>query len=607
MSHAYSYELKQNSFDSHQTSPGIMLTVLRWNNRDTKNYSGDPFAIRTPLVIMSDIMSINVANAKTNVTPALQVLLKGGDINYTTAIAPGDFVYVNMVNEEKDVYSKDPNSLYSRAVSLKPINNFKDGFKGLYKVQGVRRQLSVDPASGVKNYQFLLVAYGFTEFNNIIYYDPQVYQQLTGNFRLFMLQIQEYWDNLIGRRFSIQDLMKVLIKVLIGQGTKKLDPKLPPPANRFFGVPIGVGKLLGVNAAYACELYNYLFGIWKKSTTNTATPQEGFNPGFIEDDGVGFYKTANKLEGQRLLAADYWNCIKVWSILQSYLNPTINEMYSTYRVNTKGSVMPTLVVRQKPFTTLHYKGKGVVSRHLEMPRWKLNPNLLLNMDLGKDENARTNFVQVKTRSLSMVDGRNNAIQTGQGNWLSDEKDISRNGLRPNIQTANYDFPPESGDVEIKNKKWAGLVADWLFEGHLRESGTFLTMGIQEPISVGDNLEFNGVVYHIESVVHFLTIDNNGKKSFRTQLTVSWGMDDRSTSSKPFYPEMVHTSSDKNRQEDWDNERILPGSSDLEDVSGRANGEKTTETPEKSFSPIQTERTKPTGPVDGTEPNPSDKR
>ena len=61
---AYVKNINQNSVDSHQSSPGYVLTCLRWSNRDTYNYAGDPLEVRTPLVIINDALSVNVQNTK---------------------------------------------------------------------------------------------------------------------------------------------------------------------------------------------------------------------------------------------------------------------------------------------------------------------------------------------------------------------------------------------------------------------------------------------------------------------------------------------------------------------------------------------------------------
>ena len=76
---------------------------------------------------------------------------------------------------------------------------------------------------------------------------------------------------------------------------------------------------------------------------------------------------------------------------------------------------------------------------------------------------------------------------------------------------------------------------------------------------------------------------NGMKQFRTTIQVSYGMDVRSNSKRPVYPDMDHTDAHKTQIEDYEHERILPGIGDTQDVPGRADGEEVTETPEKSFT------------------------
>ena len=94
---AYVRDIKATSTDSHQTSPGYSLTFIRWSNRDTFNYTSlDNFEVRQPLVVINDAVQVNVSNSKMGVTPSMNAILLGGDINYATAIHPGDFVFVNI-------------------------------------------------------------------------------------------------------------------------------------------------------------------------------------------------------------------------------------------------------------------------------------------------------------------------------------------------------------------------------------------------------------------------------------------------------------------------------------------------------------------------------
>ena len=607
---AYIKNINPNSPDSHQVSPSVMLTFIRWSNRSTYNYTAPRNEVREPLVVINDAVNVTVSNSKSSITPSLSAVLLAGDVNYSTAIHPGDFVFVNMVNWEDSIAIIDDNgkdikgnSLRNRALSEKPINRINDGFKGLFKVQSVRRNLRVDPNSGAKTYFFELQAFGFTEFNTVMYYDPLIFKQLEGNIRLFQQQFDSFFGDTKSKKniFSIQDTIPILISCLLGQGRRKNNNKIPNDTITHFEVPGSVGNLLGVKANNAIDIYNIIIGIWG-SGGSFANLASGMNPNIKRDKELpsNFYSTGSTLQGRKLIDAEYWNNVKIWDILSKYQNSLINEMYTTYRVSPEGSVMPTLILRQKPFTSEHFESikkikqnktpatmfKQVkVSRYLNIPRWKINSNLIYSLNLGMDEAARINFVQVYTRTVSANDGRNRSLQAGTKNYMFDIDDITRSGLKPFLASANFDFPEEDAEKTTKGKEWAELVSDWLFDGQLKESGTLQCQGIQEPISVGDNLEFDSIVYHIESITHNVSVDANGRKSFKTNLTLSFGVSVDSDDKRPVYSEMEHTDSFTNRKEDWAKygERILPGFSDTQDIGGRIMGEETRETRQKSFT------------------------
>jgi hypothetical protein len=243
-----------------------------------------------------------------------------------------------------------------------------------------------------------------------------------------------------------------------------------------------------------------------------------------------------------------------------------------------------LVVRQKPFNTRHYLSVTPQADHtqfLDLPRWKVSPDLITSINLGRNESGRINFVQIFTRSLSVDPAFNQALQISMGNYVADEDDIKRSGMKPYIATCNYDYP--SGTKTLRGEEWAKLVGDWLLEGHLKMNGAIQCIGIEEPICVGDNLELDNVVYHIESVSHSMGISGDGVKSFRTTLSLSMGIDDRSSKDIPVYAEMDHTDSFTRRLDDYQNQKILPGFSDSQDLPSRTNGEEIEETKQATFT------------------------
>lgn len=620
---SFTQPINPNTKDSHQVSPGVMLTFIRYSNRDTFNYTTPEEEVRKPLVVYNDAVNVSVSNTKSSVTSSMSATLRAGDINYATAVSPGDFVFVNMVDFEDKIsivnqFGEDTkgNSLRNRAASGQSINNYEDGFKGVFRIQSVKKILRTDPNTGTKAYFFQVQAFGFTEFNTVIYYDPQVFAKVQeSGFKLFMQQFDSWWGRNGKADFEVQDLMPVLITALIGQGRRSLNLKVPTAPVSHFKVPSTVGSLLGYSNGVesAIDIYSIYLGIWGSSSgISGENPEEGFNPNMTAGGNSlpeNYYFSGSKLQGRKVIVPEYWNNVKIWSIMRKYVNPLINEMYTTYRVNPEGKVTPSLVIRQKPFTSEHFnssteekdkplqsKKKWKTTKYFDIPRWVLNPTMVYDLELGKDEAARVNFVQIYTRSIAANDARNRAKQAGTGNFMFDEEDIQRNGLKPYLQTADFDFPGQNGSKETKGKEWSELVSDWVINGHLRESGTFSCAGIELPVSVGDNLQFDGIVYHIESVTHNVSIQpNTGKKTFRTNFTVSFGTDLRSDNSRPVYAEMEHTDSYKERIENHENgEAILPGFSDTQHIAGsntRRLGEEIRETPEESFTLDPTQKKK----------------
>ena len=161
-----------------------MLTFIRWANRDPNNYTNPDGGLATtqPLVVVNDCISVTVNGSKASHTPAMHAVLRAGDINYMTAVAPGDFVFVNMVN-----WSQNLGELAERAKKLQPINELKDGFKGFFKIQSVRRTLGISP-SGAKEVVFTIDRFGFTEFNNSIYFNPHLIPPGSEKAALFVSQ-----------------------------------------------------------------------------------------------------------------------------------------------------------------------------------------------------------------------------------------------------------------------------------------------------------------------------------------------------------------------------------------------------------------------------------
>lgn len=608
----YTKSIKKTATDSHQTSPGYVITFVRWSNRDTVNYTertskfGNQTITRKPLVVINDATSITVNDSKDQLTPQASIVLKAGDLNYATAVHPGDYVFINMLDDRHKIVD-----IAKIASAGQPINKYDYGFKGMFKIQTVRRQIAVDPTTGVKAYQFVVHAFGFTEFNSLIYFNPAFSTQFANSSNLSFLLDFKNWAEIAtsyNNVNNVQDILRILIKKIITQGLNKSDFTVSASNNSRYKIPPLVGSLMGrPKAKTISDIYNFVFGIWKnKHSANTSiSPSIGFNPSIVRyaNDNSFFVVSGgdeSKLQGWRQnLFADL-NQKNIWSILNTYLNGAINESYSvSSRVDVDGNVFPTIIFRQKPFSSNHFnnpysinskkgekppKSKIPHTKFLSLPRWRISPDLIYSVDLGKDEAARINFVFLTGAAVAVDPSINTALQAS--NVYFNNEDIERHGLRPAIITSNFDYSRADTTVG-KSKDWSYLLFDMLNAGQLRESGGISCVGIEEPIAIGDNLEFDGSVYHIEQIAHNMNITPSGILSFRTNLKVSFGTDLDSTNTKPIYPQMDFTDTLTERKRDWENERILPGFSDTQDLptapSSRVLGEEVKETREESFT------------------------
>lgn len=603
---AFIKKLEANQKDSHQTSPAYMLTFLRWSNRDTANFSDTSFTeTREPLIVISDCVGLNVVSNKSSHIHQSTMVMLGGDINYSTAVAPGDFVFINMLDSDDHLFGagKGPNnadadSLYVRATNSKYINGSHDGFKGVFKVQSVRKILQVNP-DGPKTLHYQISAAAFTEFNQVVYFNPYIaFENAQDQDRATAVlnkNATKEWSSKTKVKNNLGSIFTSLIGFLIGEGfDKNYTPQkeVVKNHNKNFLMPAKSASLLGIRSTgskptVAAMFFNYFVGIQKYTSAKGVDLNIGLNPEYTTDGT--YFKSKEQPPGVTILQAEPWAQVTAWSILNQYSNSLLNEMYTSFKLTPDNRVMPCVVFRQKPFTSSNFKKKysNSTTEFLSLPRWKINPNIITTLSMGRDEVARINFVHVvtKTRYNDIQDQA--AQQASIKSFRLDEQDIMRNGLRPFISSSDFDFPTDANKTN-NAIPWNNLIYDWLTNGHLKENGTVQTVGIEEPIAVGDNCQIDNTVYHIESVTHSMQIDANGSKKFDTTLKLSYGVDARESRKdyNPIYPEMEYTDAESYRKDNYNNgDKSLPGFSDSQDIAGRPDGEEIRKTKEKAFSVI----------------------
>lgn len=568
--------------DSHQVSPAWMVTFVRFHQRSEqkKNPVGaNGLATRPIMPVISDCISLTVSQTKGNFAHSAEMTLVSGDINYMTAVAPGDYFLVNMVEDEGRIPD-----LYNRAKNAKPINGYNDGFKGIFKIQSVHQMFQI-AGNGEKRLVYRVTGYAFGEFNNTIYFNPFLVQEYMTTPLFFLTAISDGWNKKVkdGTYNSVQNIILALYDAFVGKAIKalaggELQQGLEKTPNRPYELPADAMKLMGCKGSNSCDIINVISG--KQDYRVSSSPDEANRLMPILKNVRGRHYTTNKfLEGHSYAKPEYFSQIKVWDILNQYLNGTINEMFTTFKPDPSGNglVLPSLIIREKPFTTNQFASQHPnegPTAFLSLPRWTADYDKVEAMNLGRDDAARFNFVQIFGRSQSNSPNASIAFQTKAGNYEFDKEDIRRSGLRPFVATIPYDYQEATSQTVTVTPYWATLVSDWLLGGHLKISGTVSMVGIEKPVSVGDNFQLGDIVYHIESISHSGIQGMDGSKTFKSSLQLSSGvLDDDSKEYVP-YAEMEYTAADSYRDDFSDRHpNVLPGVSDSQDLPGDSKRDK----------------------------------
>lgn len=585
-------------------SPYWALAVIRLANQATfdriqmrgiSDKPEDAIKVRDKtLIISSDCIFMSTQGDKGQPLKNLQATLLQGKVNYLTEIMPGDWVLAWMVYGEEKI--KD---IIDRIRTGKACNKFDDGLKFVGKVQSIRKSLSVDRSSGTKIARYALQGTAFRELNSTVFYDPYLAFH-DGTFHQWLNRIGVELNDLIrvptdvpgsskNSGIDINRAIPTFLEVLLGKGIKEesTNPAGQQAVRIATGgqmlpamVPKEVGDLLGktsqregIQGALAyTDMTELLFGIQRYRSQDIGNIHNQFRSFAV--DGVGNFQrngtlgdfrpevsanprqfkwTGVPMSGSFLPIQPNFSDKSVWSILNQWLNPVINEMYTALRVNEVGDIIPTIIARQIPFTTpalanvVENNLPGLwndtdiklkidnITPFLELPRWKFHNTLVWQEDLGRSDALRFNFIRILGTAVAHQDSVNQTKQLVRNPPLRDDLDIRRNGLRAYNATVDCSLREQVDGP----KAWTALASDYLIGQHLTLTGTINSIGIQSPIAEGDNLEYDNVVYHIETITHACQIGPGGAKSWSTSLNLTHGMrsdtDPQATNGTKFLP------------------------------------------------------------------------
>jgi hypothetical protein len=149
-------------------------------------------------------------------------------------------------------------------------------------------------------------------------------------------------------------------------------------------------------------------------------------------------------------------------------------------------------------------------------------------------------------------------------------DIKRSGLKAYVMWNSFDNYLANKDA-LYAPTWTKLIADAIIGGHLKLNGSVESYGIEAPIAIGDNLELDGVVYHIEALTHTAQLSPNGPKQFRTSLDLSHGVDLNSENNVKIFAQMRNESMNLENKEDQQFDSVLPNIASNSIVNGEDQG------------------------------------
>lgn len=536
-----------------------------------------------PLVISDDCLQLSVQNSKSSHTSSMSAVMKQTEMNYLREILPGDWAMGWIVNNKADF-----DRLLGQLKDGKACNKFNDGLKFVGRVTAIGKNQSVDRGSGTKTSSYHLSCTGFHELDTMLFYD---FALATGEEGVLLgswlgrlgLEINtlfgESADHGVQDR-NMTQIMTTILELIVGKGPNtetrsqatlgitssatgeriSAQPSLDNSAPFSYLVPTKVAATLGVGWGLGAKVVGYSDIMWLQmgvqNYLNRGNDYNVFIPEIRPGCTGSHQLTPVLMLGTFPALMPEFTNKPLWDVLGQFLNPTINEMYTGLRVNTNGDVMPTLVVRQMPFTTEAFDVKQVpvtatggmgegrrtdgtipFTKFLSLPRWQIPSILISDVSIGRNDGTHFNFIHVYGNS-SMVGGGFSIQQQIQENPpIRDDLDIMRSGLRSYMTTVECWTSDQVGDVP---KTWMALIADRLMGSQFTFNGTVKCLGIQSPICQGDNMEFDGVVYHIQDVSHQASIDMMGNKTWTTSLELVNGL--RATTGRqesgtafPLYP------------------------------------------------------------------------
>jgi hypothetical protein len=549
------------------SSPDCLVMVLPFKHpstysRATQGSASKDFSqameLKPPIFINQDLLTATVQSNKNSHMGSLSFTCIDSGFPYMNEVVPGDWVFCWMTTS-----TEKTKELMGRLMKSEACNLFDDGLKFMGRISSVRESM-VQTGGGHRQVNYNIQGVSFREFESQIFYDKYFVEKVPG-FSSAWARLNRGVDDVFNQNaggITTEIATKLFLDLIIGNGPPAdafgtilpsditgigLSPNDPGASPNVSGgdgaapfpycVPKEVGMVLGKTRTTTQGGILAYTDLLKKLVGVQAYPIQ-LN-GYMTNDVAGRAfapSRAAPLLGSFIVQQPQFTNTPLWSILQQYLNRAVNEMYATLRTDASGNVAPTLVIRQFPFTSERFVAPNApapqvgglnlpVTKMLELPRWYVHPSLVTGSDLGRSDSMHFNFVHIYGEVNMYENAARASARRLDTPPLADMLDIGRSGVHMYpVQSVNCS--PQDANTNGAGK-WMAIVSDFAMALQMSMNGTLNIHGVQAPICIGDNVEYWGNVYHIESVTHSWSI-GNGHRHFMTQLQLSHGMRDQPT-------------------------------------------------------------------------------
>lgn len=563
-------------------------------NVSTQEADDNPVDEREPLILTSQIVSWSTNEQKASHTSSANFTLTA-NTHIDRLIVAGDWVFFWVMDNVEDFERVSRNLRTIITGGLRHdliVNGFHDGLRFVGRANSPKHIGAMNETNGTPNNHYELTAVGFSEFDSQILYKATYGSFLEQMGSGILAQLQglagTYIDETVGDVLPLTTEVhaQLWLQTFLGSGpgatskgfreedviaaytaanledralsfSQEAATSLVQSPNDAFLVPRTVARLLGIyNNSMERTRYIDILSVF----IGVATPRDDrtrrevsaevfdaiFSPGSLAPESLVVPVPTKGLSGTFRPQMQVFDGNSIWGLLMRYVNDPINEAFTRLGPNAAGMVVPSFILRQTPFSSRRAAraftkaGLNTVA-FANLPRYVLHPGLKIRERVGPSDSLRVNYVSITGTDVV----GENIIQQQLFNEvmappIADIADIKRSGLRAFVRQVNSDI---SGLVEknaARGRWMTSFMADIVLNGHLKWSGSLLCHGIQVPVTVGDNLEWDNVIYHVEGRVDQGGCDpNTGKLSWRTSFTLSSGISvQESADDDDLYPHEV---------------------------------------------------------------------